>query len=198
MTGQGDIGSDVGGDVHDGREVDVGLEVGVALVNRLVVEEGPATFDAIVAVLSADRASVEAATPADTGSFEALAQRLHGVVLALSEGDIDSAAGLVNALLTEHSAHPHLAYEQGRWRLHHHPADAAVVPMWTAITADAFARLIGAARHDRVRRCSALDCRRFFVDETKNASKRFCATRCQNRVKAATFRARRRTGGTDD
>ena len=92
-----------------------------------------------------------------------------------------------------HPAHPHLAKEQGRWRLHHHPVDAALVPMWTAICAEGIARMIGAGHGDRLGTCEATDCGRVFVDLSKNASRRFCSTTCQNRVKAAAFRRRRAT-----
>jgi predicted RNA-binding Zn ribbon-like protein len=40
--------------------------------------------------------------------------------------------------------------------------------------------------------CSAPSCDRVFVDTSRNGTKRFCTTACQNRVKAAAFRARQR------
>ena len=106
--------------------------------------------------------------------------------------DLDQAADAVNEMLAEHSAHPHLAKQDGRWRLHHHPTDAEPVPMWTAIAADALARLIGSDQAHQLGKCSADDCARLYLDRSKNRSRRFCSTPCQNRVKAATFRSRRR------
>jgi predicted RNA-binding Zn ribbon-like protein len=48
---------------------------------------------------------------------------------------------------------------------------------------------------DRVGTCASDDCERAFFDSSRNGSRRFCSTTCQNRVKAAAFR-RRQTAGT--
>jgi predicted RNA-binding Zn ribbon-like protein len=77
--------------------------------------------------------------------------------------------------------------------LHHHAADVALVPMWTAICAEALARMLGERFIDRLGTCAADDCDRVFVDSSKNASRRFCSLACQNRVKATAFRRRRAT-----
>jgi predicted RNA-binding Zn ribbon-like protein len=106
----------------------------------------------------------------------------------LCGGAVDSAAVRLNALLLQHPAHPHLAKEDGVWRLHHHPAEVELVPMWTAICAEALARVLGAGEAHRLGTCAA--CGRVFFDVTKNASRRFCSTTCQNRVKAQTYRRR--------
>ena len=97
-------------------------------------------------------------------------------------------------MLADHPAHPHLAKDAGRWRLHHHPVDADLVPMCTSICAEALARMIGAGHDDRLGTCQSPECDRAFVDLSKNASRRFCSTTCQNRVKAAAFRRRRLDG----
>ncbi len=167
----------------------------LALINELHVAASADPLAALRTVLAVDPASIERLETADVSGMVDLARRLHEICRLLARGDVDAAAALVNALLARHSAHPHLAYEDGRWRLHHHPVDAAVVPMWVAITADALARLIGAGQHDRVGICHADDCARVFVDVSKNRSRRFCSTTCQNRVKAAAFRQRQRQRG---
>jgi predicted RNA-binding Zn ribbon-like protein len=126
----------------------------------------------------------------DIPGFTRLAATLRRVFDDVDAGDLDAAANRLNDLLAEHPAHPHLAKDGGRWHLHHHPADAALVPMATAICADALARVIGADAANRLGSCNAPDCDRVFVDGSKNASRRFCSTTCQNRVKAAAFRRR--------
>ena len=90
--------------------------------------------------------------------------------------------------------HPHLAKEGGIWRLHHHPGDAPLVPMWTAVCAEGMARMIGAGHADRFGTCAASDCERVFFDTSRNASRRYCSTTCQNREKTAAFRRRARAG----
>jgi len=171
---------------------DAGLIASVALVNDLVVHPQDDAREAVERVLAVDPPSLALLADADVPGFVALAERLHEVFAALSVEDLDRAAEVLNDLLAEHPSHPHLAKEDGVWRLHHHPVDAPLVPMWTAICADALARGIGSGEGHRLGRCADAGCGRVYVDLSKNASRRFCSTTCQNRVKAAAHRARRR------
>src|SRR5262245_14714940 len=86
----------------------------------------------------------------DSPGFIALAAQLRRMFEHLDRGGVDAAARRLNDLLAQHPASPHLAKEDGVWRLHHHGADAALLPMWTAICAEGIARLIGAQRADRL------------------------------------------------
>lgn len=178
--------------------VDAGVFVTVDLVNEFAI--GPRTggeteLQTLARILAVDPPSVNALRRTDVPAFIELAGALAEVVDALYGGDVDTAARRLNVLLAEHPAHPHLALEGGRWRLHHHSAEAAVVPMWTSICAERLAHLIGIGEAQRVGRCVAPDCGRAYLDQSKNASRRFCSTTCQNRVKATTFRRRRGTAG---
>jgi len=175
----------------------------VGLVNELAVdhvygrpvgERDPRP--GIARVLEIDPSMIVQLSAADIPAFMVLARQLHGVFRDLRDGDMDVAAARVNDLLARHPAHPHLAKEDGRWRLHHHPADAPVVPMATAFCAEALARMIGAGEAGRLGTCRSDGCDRVFVDSSKNGSRRFCSTTCQNRVKAAAFRRRHATGST--
>jgi predicted RNA-binding Zn ribbon-like protein len=172
--------------------VDAGLIATVALVNDLVVDPDDDPAAVVERVLAVDPPSLDVLTRSDIPAFVALAGRLHEVFTALDDADVDRAAAVLNALLAEHLSHPHLAKEDGVWRLHHHPVDAPLVPMWTAICADALARRLGTGQGHRLGTCSDPGCGRAYVDVSKNASRRFCSTTCQNRVKAAAHRARRR------
>jgi hypothetical protein len=142
-------------------------------------------------ILAIDPPSVAALRDDDVPGFAALANRLRAVFADLDGGAIDAAATRLNELLAMHPAHPHLAKEDGRWRIHHHPVDAPLLAMWTSICAEGLARIIGSGDADRLGTCAAADCGRVFLDGSKNASRRFCSTTCQNRVKAAAFRRRR-------
>jgi len=175
---------------------DTGIHVAVDLVNALAPDRAPdELLPAIAAVLAVDPPSVAQLGPADGPGFVALARRLRDVFDDLRRGGTDAAAARLNDLLARHPAHPHLAREEdGRWRLHHHPVDAALVPMWTAICSEGLARMLSAGFGDRLGTCEAPGCARVFVDQSKNASRRFCSTTCQNRVKAAAFRLRRAPG----
>lgn len=54
----------------------------------------------------------------------------------------------------------------------------------------ALAVVLGNGFADRLGVCSAPNCDRVCVGVSRNGTRRFCSTGCQNRVKAATFRER--------
>ena len=170
---------------------DTGVLAAILLVNGLAVASPDDPVAAVQGVLAIDPPSQDQFVPADTPGFVALAADLRRIFGLVGEGDIESAAAWLNHLLATHPSHPHLAMEDGVWRLHHHPIDAELVPMWTAICAEALARLIGNGHARRLGTCERPGCGRVFVDLSKNASRAFCSTTCQNRIKAAAFRARR-------
>lgn len=176
--------------------IDAGVAVAVDLVNRLVIRPEPATNAVLTDVLAIDPPSLERLRAADVPGFVCLAERLQHVFADMS-ADEDGAATQLNELLAEHSAHPHLAKDGDRWRLHHHPADVAVVPMWTAICAEALARLLAGGHAARVSTCADSRCGRVFVDVSRNSSRRFCSTTCQNRIKTATLRRKRNSSSSD-
>jgi hypothetical protein len=169
-----------------------GLAVALGLVNQLVVTASLEPQTALREVLDFDPTSTRILRAGDVPGFLTLATNLHGVFVALDRGDTDSAAEGVNELLTACPAHPFLGKDDdGEWRVHHHPAKADLVASWTAICAEALARVIGGGQAARAKLCEATDCRRAFLDSTKNGTQRFCSTRCQNRVKASALRRRR-------
>ena len=119
------------------------------------------------------------------------ADDVRSVFEAASRDDVDAAATGVNDLLERTSARPRLDRSDAGWGLHFHGADDGVVLGWAAGLASALALCIGSDLAGRLGVCSAAPCDRVFVDESKNGTRRFCSTRCQNRVKAANHRARR-------
>ncbi|MDX8355584.1 CGNR zinc finger domain-containing protein [Cognatiyoonia sp. IB215182] len=149
-------------------------------------------LQAVREVVAIDPPSVAAVSENDADGFVALAERLRAIFVDIDRGDIDDAAELLNNILLEHPATPYLAKEEGVWHLHHHPANAAVLPMWTAICAEGLARMIGTQNAHRLGICMADNCDRVFADTSKNATRRFCSSACQNRTKTAAFRARKR------
>jgi CGNR zinc finger protein/putative stress-induced transcription regulator len=195
------MGGEVTGQVMlDSYANDPGVVTALALVNALTLRHAYGRLvsavepqPAIVGILEIDPPSLARFRPGDAPGFTELARHLRRIVDDLGRGDVDAAAGRLNTFLADHPAHPHLAKEDGRWRLHHHPADVALVPMWTSICMEALARLIGGGFPDRIGLCGAPACERAFADVSKNGSRRFCSASCQNRVKAAAFRHRTRT-----
>ncbi|MGH9210192.1 MAG: CGNR zinc finger domain-containing protein [Acidimicrobiales bacterium] len=179
---------------------DGGLLTALAIVNALAIGHAfgrPAPtgdrLEAMAQVLSTDPTSAAMLRGEDVPGFVVLAEQLRGVFDELDRDDVDAAAARLNDMLAAHPAHPHLAKEDGRWRVHHHSSDAALVPMTTSICAEGLARFIGAGHAARVGVCNAASCDRVYVDLSKNGSRLFCSTACQNRVKAAAFRQRQST-----
>ena len=184
-------------------EIDGSAEAGVvaaaALINALTPGQArgrplPPPDDeraAAAGALALDSPSAAAVTSADAARLTGLAQKLRTVFESIQADHLDQAAGVLNDLLAVYPANPILAKEDGRWRLHQHPLDATLVAEWGAICATDLARLFGSDRHDRLGVCAATDCDRVFADLSKNGSRRFCSTACQNRVKSAAFRRRR-------
>jgi predicted RNA-binding Zn ribbon-like protein len=165
--------------------------IAVELVNEQRLDAG-----ALTRILAIDPPSITKLHDDDLPDFSALADALRQIFEDLRRRDVDAAASRLNDLLARHPAHPHLAKEDGVWRMHHHPAVIDLVPMWTATCAEAMARMIGAGHAERFGTCAAPDCHRVFFDVSKNASRRFCSTTCQNRVKATAFRRRRGSSGS--
>jgi predicted RNA-binding Zn ribbon-like protein len=110
---------------------------------------------------------------------------------AVSAGSIDPAANLVNAMLVRTGAQPALERHDGEpWHLHFHAADNSLVNGWAAGCATGLAVVLGGELYDRLGVCTAPRCDRVYVDTSRNGTRRYCSTSCQNRVKTAAFRAR--------
>ncbi|MET0535753.1 MAG: CGNR zinc finger domain-containing protein [Steroidobacter sp.] len=170
--------------------MDAGVIVAIAFSNELTLPDIDDRKAVVARILAFDRPSLAMLRPKDVPGFVALAQRLRKLFVSLDDEDVDAAASQLNAMLAEHPAHPYLAKEEGVWRMHHHPADAPLVPMYTSICAEAMARMIGGGYAERFGICDASNCNRVFFDNSKNGTRRFCSVTCQSRVKTAAFRSR--------
>jgi predicted RNA-binding Zn ribbon-like protein len=129
-----------------------------------------------------------AVTDDEAASLALVAARLRAVFEADSA---DTAAELVNALLRDTGAHPVLQRHDGEpWHLHFHAADDTLVNGWAAGCATGLAVVLGSELIDRLGVCTASRCDRVYVDTSRNGTRRYCSTTCQNRTKTAAFRAR--------
>lgn len=135
-------------------------------------------------------------TDPETLGVAKIAEELHAVFAAAQVGDLDEAARLLNAMVVRYDARPTLLrHDDGPWHLHFHGPEAGVVEGIGGATAVALAYVLGSEYADRIGMCSAPSCDRVYVDVSRNGTKRFCSTACQNRVKAASFRARQAGSG---
>ncbi|MFD6157024.1 CGNR zinc finger domain-containing protein [Nocardia sp. NPDC060256] len=130
--------------------------------------------------------------PADAEDLARAAEQLWQVFNAVADDDMDAAAAQVNALIIEYGARPTLFRRDSQpWHLHFHSADAALTAGIAAACAVGLAFVLGSEHADRIGICSADHCDRVYLDTSRNGTKRFCSTACQNRAKTAAFRARR-------
>ncbi|WP_131742342.1 CGNR zinc finger domain-containing protein [Actinomadura roseirufa] len=134
-------------------------------------------------------------TAAGTAELVPVARRLRLVFQAVADGDLDAAAGHVNRMLEETQARPRLERHDGEpWHVHFHGAGGGLADDWAGPCATGLAVVIGGELHDRLGVCTAAHCDRVYVDTSRNGTRRYCSTACQNRVKTAAFRARAHTG----
>ncbi|GAA5080203.1 putative RNA-binding Zn ribbon-like protein [Thermocatellispora tengchongensis] len=179
---------------------DAVIAVAVALVNTLTPGERrgrayrpPAGEERRAAVAEALRTGSRVAevTPEEAGEFCDVARELREVFEGVARGDVDAAAVRLNALLEKYEARPHLDRHDGEpWHLHFHGAGGTAVRDWAASCATGLAIVLGGELYDRLGVCTAPACDRVYVDVSRNGTRRFCSTACQNRVKTAAFRAR--------
>lgn len=177
------------------------VTVAVRLVNALTggerrgrpyqVPHGAEREAAIGEILRLDDRPPQEITDADADELVTLAERLRVVFDAMAADDADTAAHQVNRLLAETQARPYLERHDGEpWHVHFHGVGDTLAADWAAACATGLAILIGGDSRDRLGVCTAPRCDRVYVDTSRNGTRRFCSTACQNRVKAASFRAR--------
>jgi predicted RNA-binding Zn ribbon-like protein len=101
----------------------------------------------------------------------------------------------VNGMLRDARALPQLV-SHGEWGPHLHatPASAPLADRMAVEAAMAFVDVVRQSELERLRICDAATCDAVLVDLSKNSSRRFCSTTCQNRISVAASRARRRAG----
>lgn len=192
--------------MHFNSHVDRMLDVAVRLVNALTpgseggravpaVEGGALTAAVVEAVRGEDY--VPRPDPTQVANLRREVDHVRAVFVALDEDRVDEAAALVNAMLRRTRAHPELDRDdEGGWAIHFHGPDTSFDRGWAAGLAAGLAMAIGGDLGSRLGVCAAPECDRVWVDRSRNTHRRFCSTRCQNRVKAAAHRRRSRFGST--
>jgi predicted RNA-binding Zn ribbon-like protein len=192
----------VTGQVNFSSHVDAVVTVAVELVNALTPGEvhgrpylppdGEELAALATGALRAGRADTRDVTADEAVALGEFAWTVRLVFDDVVAGRLDSAAGQVNDLLAATGARPMLDKHDGEpWHLHFHGTTDSLVTGWEAGCATGLAVVLGSDLHGRLGICDAERCDRVYVDTSKNGTRRFCSAACQNRVKAAAFRARR-------
>ena len=177
------------------------VDVAARLVNELTAGQrgghevaapvGAARVAATATALGGPGRRTPSVNARQAGSLAADAARMRKVFEATDRGDLSTAARELNAMLARTGARPQLdPLPDGGWHVHFHGSTDSLATGWAAGCATGLALAIGSDLAGRLGVCTAERCDRVYVDTSKNASRRFCSTACQNRVKAAAYRAR--------
>jgi predicted RNA-binding Zn ribbon-like protein len=187
--------------VNFNSHIDTVVNVAVDLVNALTAGEahgrgylppdGERLATAVTAILQAGSPRTRAVTQPEAAALAKAAAALRTVFEDMARGEVDGAACRINTLLAQTDARPHLDRHDGEpWHLHFH-GDGSQAGGWAAGCATGLAVVLGTDDRGRLGVCSAPHCDRVYVDTSRNGTRRFCSTACQNRVKTAAFRTRR-------
>ncbi|MEU8586175.1 CGNR zinc finger domain-containing protein [Streptomyces sp. NPDC048664] len=177
---------------HDTR---CALDLVVDLVNTVPEAEEPdplpdaAALDAFAR--DHDLSDVGVLSPLDLAAVHEIRGRFAAVFAA---PDARTAANLINELVAAAGTTPRLTDHDGYdWHVHYFAPGASLADHIAADCGMALAFFVVAGEQERLRRCEAPDCRRAFVDLSRNRSRRYCDSRtCGNRLHVAAYRARRR------
>ena len=161
----------------------------VALVNSAQPPDTLTSTAALDAFVTEHRYSGRhGSTVPDLAAVRAVRAPLRNLLVA----DRDTAAEIVNGILTEHTAVPQLVrHDAEDWHLHAVAHDAPLAVQITVETAMAMADLIRFDELKRLAVCADDTCDGIVLDLSRNRSRRFCSTACGNRLAVAAYRARR-------
>ena len=127
-----------------------------------------------------------------------LAYEVRPVFADVAAGQLDQAVATVNELLGRYRPVPYLDRHDGEpWHLHFHGPSGPDPSEWGGGIAVGLATVLGSEYANRLGVCCAPACDQVFVDVSRNGTRTFCSTACQNRVKAASHRARLAAGGRE-
>ena len=178
------------------------VEVAVRLVNELTPGHrggrtctapfGMERIQAAARALGGDGRRTPHVTASDADTLADYATDMRRTFRAVRDDDLARAAAIVNDLLLRTGARPQLDPQRGdSWHVHFHGFNDTLAIGWAAGCSASLALALGSDLAGRLGMCDAERCDRVYVDTSKNNSRRFCSISCQNRTKAAAYRARR-------
>ncbi|HEX8803379.1 MAG TPA: CGNR zinc finger domain-containing protein [Acidimicrobiales bacterium] len=182
--------------MHLDHDSELALHEAVALVNADDDRTGGdvlASVGALGAFLDAAGISgTRAGTEAELRAVRRLRTRLRGVFDAAAAGRLDAVVADLNRLIADAGATPQLVEHDGNpLHLHYTRPDAPLQHRLGAEMAIALAVVLRDGGLERLRVCESPDCRRAFVDLSRNRSRRYCDAQCANRQHVAAYRQRR-------
>jgi predicted RNA-binding Zn ribbon-like protein len=126
--------------------------------------------------------------PRDLTRLTRLGRQLSAVLATAGDSAFIAAlAGLLDA----QDCRPQLTMHDGEAPHLHYAPDGAPLPVWVAAMAVCgLALYVCRYGRSRMRRCAAAGCGRWYADESKNCSRRYCSPACASRTTVAAYRAR--------
>lgn len=126
-------------------------------------------------------------THADLEGLMAVSKKLYAVFAAV---DIEAAATLLTAILSEYAHPPRLStHGTTPWHLHVDSSDDAPWAEWfAASSALALATLLAEKQHNPGGLCASSSCKRPFIDLGKGGGRSYCSPRCATRERVAAYR----------
>jgi predicted RNA-binding Zn ribbon-like protein len=175
------------------------VALAVDLVNTRPVGRWPEELpdlDTLAAFLEAhDIAPGGAVTQRDLTEVRAVRDRLAAAVEAHDE---QQAAEILNSLLAKTRARPEvIRHGASGWHVHYRSEAGGLASTIGAVAAMGLAAVLADSGLRRVGICADDDCDSYFVDASRNASRRYCCQRCAVRSGVAAHRARARARGGD-
>jgi predicted RNA-binding Zn ribbon-like protein len=144
-----------------------------------------------IARLYADAVAGWSPTAGDVTALRALRKRLR-TVFEVAAADPSNAIDVLNEQVARYRALPRISVAHGSPHLHFEAVRGGGTH-WLAVTI-----LMGLVMYvcdgnsARLGVCASANCRRAFVDRSKNGRKTYCSDACAHRESVAAFRARRR------
>jgi predicted RNA-binding Zn ribbon-like protein len=136
-------------------------------------------------------------SPRDLSRLRALGRELAGVLGTADQGAFVAALAV---LLDAQDCRPQLTLHDGAGSPHlHYARDGAPLPVWVGTMAvSGLVLYVCRYGRSRLRPCAADSCGRWYADESKNASRRYCSATCASRTTVAAFRHRQVDAGRKD
>jgi len=100
------------------------------------------------------------------------------------------APAAVHTLLERYPPQMHLSNHDGRLHVHFAHDGAPAEPWLGRVIAANLASVVAGDPAVALGRCAAESCENFFVDQSRNRTRRFCSNACASRTTVAAYRAR--------
>ncbi|AXB42633.1 CGNR zinc finger domain-containing protein [Amycolatopsis albispora] len=161
-------------------------QVAAGLVNL-----GHAPAGELVAMMRSCGMTLRGLTAPEAAAAAEWGDRLRPV---FAESDVDRRVELVNELLADSACRPFISRHDGLpAHLHYASEHSGTLRRLQAYTAGGLAHLL-CEEPERLGGCAREGCGTVYVDTSRNGRRRFCTTKCANRVYVTDHRNRRRAG----